>query len=168
MSRPLTSQQSTPASIGCGTRRRNSRRCCSAQPVHGSALLVGHKKATPVPSPLRSKPLPYKMSSAGSTMPVIYLMVSENRCILPQMGRLGRLTRRKTRADGGPFRALPLWLAEWETPSLAAVPLVSRHKSKVVNASLAARQLGIKAGSSLATALSKAPDHGQRLRLPRA
>lgn len=56
------------------------------------------------------------------------------------------------------FEPFPLWLAEWETPSLAAVPLVSRHKSKVVHASLAARQLGIKAGSSLATALSKAPD----------
>ena len=56
------------------------------------------------------------------------------------------------------FEPFPLWLAEWETPSLAAVPLVSRHKSKVVHASLVARQLGIKAGSSLATALSKAPD----------
>lgn len=56
------------------------------------------------------------------------------------------------------FEPFPLWLAEWETPSLAAIPLVSRNKSKVLNASSAARGLGIKAGSSLATALSKAPD----------
>ncbi len=56
------------------------------------------------------------------------------------------------------FEPFPLWLAEWEVPSLAAVPLVSRHKSKVVHASSAARSLGIKAGSSLATALAKAPD----------
>ena len=56
------------------------------------------------------------------------------------------------------FEPFPLWLAEWETPLLAAVPLVSRHKSKVVHASPAARSLGIKAGSSLAIALSKAPE----------
>lgn len=56
------------------------------------------------------------------------------------------------------FEPFPLWLAEWETPSLAAVPLVSRNKSKVLHASPAARSLGIKAGSSLATALSKAPE----------
>jgi protein ImuB len=56
------------------------------------------------------------------------------------------------------FEPFSLWLAEWETPSLAAIPLVSRHKSKVVHASSVARGLGIKAGSSLATALTKAPD----------
>lgn len=56
------------------------------------------------------------------------------------------------------FEPFSLWLAEWETPSLATIPLVSRHKSKVVHASPAARQLGIKAGSSLATALAKAPE----------
>ena len=56
------------------------------------------------------------------------------------------------------FEPFPIWLAEWETPSLAAVPLVSRHKSRVVHASAAAKTLGVKPGSSLATALSKAPD----------
>jgi nucleotidyltransferase/DNA polymerase involved in DNA repair len=56
------------------------------------------------------------------------------------------------------FEPFPLWLAEWEAPSLAAVPLVSRHKSKVVHSSPLARGLGIKAGSSLAIALSKAPE----------
>ncbi|CAA9556797.1 MAG: hypothetical protein AVDCRST_MAG86-264 [uncultured Truepera sp.] len=56
------------------------------------------------------------------------------------------------------FEPFPIWLSEWESPPLAAVPLVSRHKSKVVHASPVARSLGIKAGSSLATALSKAPD----------
>lgn len=56
------------------------------------------------------------------------------------------------------FEPFPLWLAEWETPSLASIPLVSRHKSKVVHASPVARGLGIKAGSSLATALTKVPE----------
>ena len=56
------------------------------------------------------------------------------------------------------FEPFPLWLAEWESPHLAAVPLVSRHKSRVVHASATARAVGIKPGSSLATALSKAPD----------
>ena len=56
------------------------------------------------------------------------------------------------------FEPFPLWLATWETPTLAAIPLVSRHKSRVVHASAAAKSLGIKPGSSLATALSKAPD----------
>ena len=56
------------------------------------------------------------------------------------------------------FEPFPLWLATWETPTLAAIPLVSRHKSRVVHASAAAKSLEIKPGSSLATALSKAPD----------
>ena len=56
------------------------------------------------------------------------------------------------------FEPFPLWLAMWETPTLATIPLVSRHKSRVVHASAAAKSLGIKPGSSLATALSKAPD----------
>ena len=56
------------------------------------------------------------------------------------------------------FEPFPLWLATWETPPLAAIPLVSRHKSRVVHASAAAKSLGIKPGASLATALSKAPD----------
>ena len=56
------------------------------------------------------------------------------------------------------FEPFPLWLSEWETSSLANVPLVSRHKSRVVHASAAAKALGIKAGSSLATALGKVPE----------
>lgn len=56
------------------------------------------------------------------------------------------------------FQPFPLWLAEWETPTLTHVPLVSRHKSRVVHTSATARALGIKPGSSLATALAKAPD----------
>ena len=56
------------------------------------------------------------------------------------------------------FEPFPLWLTEGERPSLAVIPLVSRHRNKVFHASSAARSLGIKAGSSLATALSKAPD----------
>ena len=56
------------------------------------------------------------------------------------------------------FEPFPLWLSEWETPSLANVSLVSRHKSRVVHASAAAKALGIKAGSSLATALGKVPE----------
>lgn len=56
------------------------------------------------------------------------------------------------------FEPFSIWLAEWEAPHLAAVPLVSGHKSRVVHASATARALGIKAGSSLATALTKAPD----------
>ena len=56
------------------------------------------------------------------------------------------------------FEPFPLWLALWETPSLWAVPLVSAHKGRVVNASKTAKQLGITTGSSLASALTKAPD----------
>ena len=56
------------------------------------------------------------------------------------------------------FEPFPLWLAEWETPSLARVPLVARHESKIVYASATAKGLGIKAGSSLAVALAKVPD----------
>lgn len=56
------------------------------------------------------------------------------------------------------FEPFSLWLSEWESPRLTGIPLVSRSKSRVVHASAAARSLGIKAGSSLATALSKAPD----------
>ena len=56
------------------------------------------------------------------------------------------------------FEPFPLWLGLWETPSLGAVPLVSAHKGRVVNASKTAKQLGITTGSSLASALTKAPD----------
>lgn len=56
------------------------------------------------------------------------------------------------------FEPFPLWLTEWETPYLAAVPLVSRRKSRVVHASATAKTLGISAGSSLATALAKVPE----------
>ncbi len=56
------------------------------------------------------------------------------------------------------FEPFPLWLSSWETPSLGAVPLVSVHKGRVVHSSKTARQLGVTAGSSLATALTKAPD----------
>lgn len=56
------------------------------------------------------------------------------------------------------FEPFPLWLAAWETPSLEAIPLVSLHKGRVVHASRAAKQAGITAGSSLATALTRAPD----------
>lgn len=56
------------------------------------------------------------------------------------------------------FEPFPLWLATWETPSLEGIPLVSLYQGKVVHASKTARQLGITTGSSLATALTKAPD----------
>lgn len=56
------------------------------------------------------------------------------------------------------FEPFPLWLATWETPSLASIPLVSVGKGRVVHASKTAKQTGITAGSSLATALTKAPD----------
>ncbi len=56
------------------------------------------------------------------------------------------------------FEPFPLWLAIWETPSLEAVPLVSLHKGRVVHASIVAKRVGITTGSSLATALTKAPD----------
>ena len=56
------------------------------------------------------------------------------------------------------FEPFPLWLAAWETPILEDIPLVSIHKGKVVHASKQAKRLGIAAGSSLATALTKAPD----------
>ena len=46
----------------------------------------------------------------------------------------------------------------WETPSLEGVPLVSLYKGRVVHASKTAKQLGITTGSSLAAALTKAPD----------
>ena len=56
------------------------------------------------------------------------------------------------------FEPFPLWLATWETPSLEAIPLVSASKGRVVHASKIAKQTGITAGLSLATALTKAPD----------
>ncbi len=56
------------------------------------------------------------------------------------------------------FEPFPLWLSLWETPSLGAVPMVSVHKGRVVHTSKTAKQLGITTGSSLATALTKAPD----------
>lgn len=56
------------------------------------------------------------------------------------------------------FEPFPLWLAAWETPSLEAVPLISLHEGRVVHTSKTARQVGIVSGSSLATALTKAPD----------
>ncbi len=56
------------------------------------------------------------------------------------------------------FEPFPLWLSLWETPSLGAVPLVSVHKGRVVHASKTAKKLGVTTGSSLATALTKAPD----------
>lgn len=56
------------------------------------------------------------------------------------------------------FEPFPLWLATWETPSLIGIPLVSLAKGRVVHASKTAKQVGITAGSSLATALAKAPD----------
>ncbi len=56
------------------------------------------------------------------------------------------------------FEPFPLWLALWETPSLGVVPLASVCKSRVVHASKTAKQLGVTTGSSLATALTKAPD----------
>lgn len=56
------------------------------------------------------------------------------------------------------FEPFPLWLAAWETPLLTGIPLVSVSKGRVVHASKTAKQMGITAGSSLATALTKAPD----------
>jgi len=56
------------------------------------------------------------------------------------------------------FEPFPLWLAAWETPSLEGIPLVSVHKGKVIHASREAKKSGIAMGSSLATALTKAPD----------
>jgi protein ImuB len=56
------------------------------------------------------------------------------------------------------FEPFSLWLATWETPSLEGVPLVSLYKGRVVHASKTAKQLGITTGSSLAAALTKAPD----------
>lgn len=56
------------------------------------------------------------------------------------------------------FEPFPLWLAEWESPHLAALPLVSRRKSRIVHASATAKRLGIKPGSSLASALARVPD----------
>ena len=56
------------------------------------------------------------------------------------------------------FEPFPLWLALWETPSLGTIPLVSVHQNRVVHANKTAKQLGVTAGSSLATALTKAPD----------
>lgn len=56
------------------------------------------------------------------------------------------------------FEPFPLWLTVWETPSLEAVPLVSLHRGRVVHTSKTAKQLGIIPGSSLSTALTKAPD----------
>ena len=56
------------------------------------------------------------------------------------------------------FEPFPLWLSVWETPTLKSIPLVSLHKGRVVHASKTAKQVGILPGSSLATALTKAPD----------
>ena len=56
------------------------------------------------------------------------------------------------------FEPFSLWLAEWETPSLEGFPLVSLSKRRVIHVSKTARQLDITTGSSLATALTKAPD----------
>jgi len=56
------------------------------------------------------------------------------------------------------FEPFPLWLAVWETPTLEGIPLVSLHQGRVVHASRQAKKLGIAVGSSLATALIKAPD----------
>ena len=41
------------------------------------------------------------------------------------------------------FEPFPIWLSEWETPTLAAVPLVAVSKTRVVHASAAAKALGI-------------------------
>lgn len=56
------------------------------------------------------------------------------------------------------FEPFPLWLAAWDTPSLEGLPLVSVSKGRVVHTSKTARQVGVTPGSSLATALTKAPD----------
>ena len=56
------------------------------------------------------------------------------------------------------FEPYSLWLADWETPALAAVPLVAVSKTRVVYASTSAKALGVKANSSLASALAKAPE----------
>jgi len=56
------------------------------------------------------------------------------------------------------FEPFPLWLAVHEAPSLEGLPLVSVSKGRVVHASKTAKQLGVTPGSSLATALTKAPD----------
>ena len=56
------------------------------------------------------------------------------------------------------FQPFPLWLAAWEAPTLEGIPLVSVHKGKVIHVSREAKKSGVAAGSSLATALTKAPD----------
>ncbi len=56
------------------------------------------------------------------------------------------------------FEPFPIWLTEWEEPSLAAIPLVAVSKTKVMHVSQTAREAGIKPGSSLANALVKVPD----------
>ena len=56
------------------------------------------------------------------------------------------------------FEPYSLWLAEWESPALAAVPLVAVSKTRVVYASTSAKALCVKANSSLASALAKAPE----------
>lgn len=56
------------------------------------------------------------------------------------------------------FEPYSLWLAEWESPALATVPLVAVSKTRVVHASAAAKALGVKANAGLASALAKAPE----------
>lgn len=56
------------------------------------------------------------------------------------------------------YEPFALWLAEWEQPNLAAIPLVAVSKTKVMHASQTARAAGIKASSSLASALAKVPE----------
>jgi nucleotidyltransferase/DNA polymerase involved in DNA repair len=56
------------------------------------------------------------------------------------------------------FEPFPIWLREWEQPSLAQIPLVAVSKSKIVHASTTARSHGIKPNSSLASALAKVPE----------
>lgn len=56
------------------------------------------------------------------------------------------------------FEPYSLWLAEWESPALAAVPLVAVSKTRVVHASASAKALGVKTNAGLASALSRAPE----------
>ena len=56
------------------------------------------------------------------------------------------------------FEPYPIWLTEWEQPSLAQIPLVAVSKTKVMHASKTAREAGIKPGSSLASAIAKVPE----------
>lgn len=56
------------------------------------------------------------------------------------------------------FEPYSLWLAECEPSALAAVPRVAVSKTRVVHASASARALGVKANSSLTSALARAPE----------